>query len=183
MGLSGRKGKINYEIVGFYNDIDDRIQQVTVDANNDGRDDYFTFKNVSSAKTLGLETRLGYQITQNLDTNFSWTELDTENKDTGKDLEFNPKRIVSARLNWKANNRLNLGLGVTHTGKQFYQQAGADKHTKAYTLVNVNVSYALDSKKKWELFGGVDNIFDEKVEKRLGSNVGSFVFAGIRGSF
>ena len=183
IGLSGRKGKINYELVAFHNEIDDRIQQLSIDANKDGRDDYFTFKNVSSAKTQGLEARLGYQINKNLDANFSWTELQTENKDTGKDLEFNPERIVSARVNWKANDRLNLGLSATHTGKQFYQKAGKDKHTKGFTLVNLNASYAIDSKKKWELFGGVDNIFDEKVEKRLGSNVGPFVFAGVRGSF
>ena len=182
VGLSGRKGKANYELVAFHNEIDDRIQQVAIDANNNGRDDYFTFKNVSAAKTQGLEARFGYQLSKKMDANFSWTELNTENKDTGKDLEFNPERIVSARLNWKANERLNLGLGATYTGKQFYQQAGTDKHSKAYTLVNVNASYALDSKKKWELFGGVDNVFDEKVEQRLGSNLGPFVFAGIRGS-
>ena len=183
VGLNGRKGKMNYEIVAFNNDIDDRIQQVTVDGNNDGRDDYFTFQNVSSAKTQGLEGRLGFQFSKNWDATFSWAELTTENKDTGKDLEFNPERIVSARLNWKANQRLNLGIGATHTGKQFYQKAAKDKHANGFTLVNVNASYALDRKKNWELFGGVDNIFDETVDKRIGSNPGPFMFAGVRLKF
>ncbi len=183
VGLSGSKGRTNYEFVLFHNEIDDRIQQISVDANNDGKSDYFTFENINSATTSGIEGRLGFQFNKQLRTDLSWVELDTENKDTGKDLEFNPERTVSARLNWKANARLNLGTSVTYTGKQFYQEAGKDKHANDYTLVNLNASYALGNNKKWEVFGGVDNVFDEKVDTRLGSNVGTFVFAGIRGNF
>lgn len=183
VGLSGRKGKANYEFVLFHNDIDDRIQQISVDANNDGTDDYFTFENINSATTTGIESRLGFQFNNKLRTDFSWTELDTENKETGKSLEFNPERTIAANINWKASERLNLGTSINYTGKQFYQQAGIDNHTDDYTLVNVNASYAFDSKKKWALFGGVNNVFDEKVDTRLGSNVGTFVFAGVRGSF
>lgn len=183
VGFSRHKGKSTYELVAFYNDIGDRIQSLSVDTNKDGSDDYFTFENLSSASTQGLEGRLGYQFNSQLGGSFSWSELHTKNKDTGKELEFNPRRLVAARLDYKANERLKLGSSVSHTGKQFYQRAGKDNKTKGYTLVNVNASYALDQKKNVELFAGVDNIFDTKVDKRIGSNVGPFAFVGIRAKF
>ncbi len=37
--------------------------------------------------------------------------------------------------------------------------------------------------KSYELYGGVNNIFDESMDKVLGSNVGPFVFAGLRLNF
>jgi len=183
VGLSGHSGKLNYEVVAFHNDIDERIQQISVDGNNDGRDDYFTFQNISSATTQGIEGRIGFKLSRSLDANVSWTELATENNDTGKDLEFNPERQVSARLDWKANKRLNLGTSIAHTGKQFYQKNRQDKHSNAYTLVKLNGSYKLDQQGRWEAFAGVDNLFDESVDKRLGSNPGPFMFTGIRAKF
>lgn len=183
IGLTGHNERLTYEVVVFQNDIDDRIQQISVDSNADGQDDYFTFENVSTANTRGVETRLGYRFTDRLNTSFSWAELSTENEETGKDLEFNPERVVSARVDWKAGNSLNIGSSIIYTGEQFFQSAGVDMHTSAYTLVNLNASFALDNQDTWELFGGIDNIFDEEVDKRIGSNPGTFLFAGIRGGF
>ncbi len=182
-GISGRNNRMNYEVVAFFNDIANRIQQVSVDANDDQKDDYFTFKNVSDAETKGLETTLGYRFSDDLDMTFFWTELDTENKVSGKQLEFNPERTLSARIDWAANKALRLGASAVYTGEQFYLQNGQDKTTDAYTLININGSYAMGKDNRFELFGGIDNVLDESVEKRLGSNVGTFVFAGLRASF
>jgi len=183
VGFSGRADAFSYEAVVFHNQIKNRIQQVTVDFNGDNIDDYFTFNNVSEAETTGLELTLGYQFNKALDLNIFWTELDTENKDTGKELEFNPERTIAASLAWAATDQLNLGVNATYTGEQFYIQNGQDKTADGYTLVNLNGSYSFGKNNRFEIFGGADNIFDEKVDTRLGSNVGTFIFSGLRANF
>jgi outer membrane receptor for ferrienterochelin and colicins len=183
VGVSGKKDRLNYEVVVFFNDITNRIQQVSVDANADQKDDYFTFQNVSDAETKGLETTLGYQLTDALDMTFFWTELETENKDNGKQLEFNPERTLSTQFDWAASERLHLGVNAVYTGEQSYVQNGEDKTAADYTLVNVNGSYGFGKDNRFEVFSGIDNLFDESVETRLGSNVGTFVFAGLRAEF
>ncbi len=43
--------------------------------------------------------------------------------------------------------------------------------------------YALGAEREYELYGGVNNIFDESVDKLVGSNVGPYFFAGVRVTF
>ena len=183
IGISGNLTSLRYDVALFRNDIKDRIQQVSVDFNNDNRDDYFTFENVSEATTQGIEASLIYQFTSTLNTTFSWTELRTENEDTGKDLEFNPERQISVRADWQASERMNLITSINHVGEQFFLENGDDKETDAFTLVNVTANYIIEGDWKWRLFGGVNNIFDEEVDKRIGSNPGPYVFLGANVSF
>lgn len=183
VGLSGQVDKLHYQAAVFFNAIDNRIQQVTVDANGDGADDYYTFNNVAEAETKGLEMSLDYALSKALNLDLSWTELDTENKDTGKELEFSPERVVALALAWAASDALNLGANLTYTGDQFYTLNAQDMTTDAYTLVNLNAAYGFGADNRIELFGGINNVFDEDVDKRLGSNVGAFYFTGLRTQF
>ena len=53
-----------------------------------------------------------------------------------------------------------------------------DKTADAYTLIDLTVSYAFGDKNQYKINGGVNNIFDEKVDNRLGANVGTYTFIG-----
>ena len=176
-GLSGRHEGFHYEIVFFYNDIEDKIQKVS-------KADYFTYENVSDAETKGLEASIGYQFENGLALNMNWLELDTENKETGKDLEFNPERTVSLNVDYQLNEQISLGMQTVYTGEQHYIDEGkADQTTNDYTLVNLTASYAFGDKNAYEIYGGVNNVFDEDVDAIIGSNVGTYFFAGLRASF
>jgi len=183
VGLNGRSNRLRYEAVVFHNKIDNRIEEVSVYFNADGNDDYFTFQNLSEAEITGLELSGGYRFSDALDVQVTWNELSTENKDSGKDLAFNPERTLAAFLTWSATERLDLGVNATYTGEQFYIENGQDKTASDYTLVNVNGSYRFDAEQRFTVFGGVNNLFDESVEARLGSHVGTFIYAGLRAGF
>ena len=176
IGLSGRNQKLSYSFVIFHNDIKDKIQQV-----NKGT--YFTYENVNDAMTQGAELTIAYAVSDKINTKLFWTELRTENKDTGKDLEFNPDRVVSAVFDFAVTDNIDLGLNATYTGEQYYTDKGQGKFTNDYTLVNLTANYRFGSGGKYNLFGGINNLFDEKVDKILGSNVGAYYFAGIRFKF
>ena len=180
VGLSGRQASFSYNAVVFYNDIQDKIEQVQAGGTSAK---YYTFKNVDNAITKGTELTLGYNLTESFKTQLFWTELRTENEKTGKDLEFNPDRVISLALDWDVTERFRAGMDATYTGEQHYTENNQDMKTNAYTLTNLTLGYRFGVQKQIDLYGGVNNLFDEKVDKRLGSNVGPFYFAGLRWDF
>ena len=185
VAMGGKKGGLNYDVALFLNQIDDRIEQVQGEAANS-----FTFKNVSEAETKGVEARIGYEFNSGVYTALTVNEMRTENKDTGKSLEFTPERTVSANIDVPLSKSLKVGLLATYIGEQEYadvmmkkvnnkpQKVKIDKIADAYTLVDLTASYAFGDKNQYKINGGVNNIFDEKVDNRLGSNVGTYTFVG-----
>jgi len=178
LGMSGRTGKFTYDAAVFFNDIEDRISQVYDTTNS-----YYTFKNISNAETKGLELSLNYQIQDNLSAGFNFMELRTEDKDTGKDLEFNPERTASLSFDYQATDTLNFGAVAKYIGEQHYtdSQTSQEKTTDAFTQVDLNVNY--DIKEDYTVYGGINNIFDEDIDDVLGSSVGRYYFVGLNVSF
>lgn len=179
IGLGGSSNNFSYDVALFLNDIKDRIQETKVAGNVN------TFVNIHKAQTKGLELNLSYDILSNLSTNFNYTYLKTEDKNSKKDLEFNPEHIANLSLNYNPIKELSISPSLKYVGEQYYKESVnntfIDKKTKSYTLVDLNLDYAIN--KNLNLYGGVDNIFDKKVDDVLGSNVGTFYFAGIRAKF
>jgi len=176
LGMSGRNGKFSYDVALFLNDIEDRISQVYTGS-------YYTFENISNAQTKGLELSLNYQILDNLFTRFNFMELRTEDKDSGKDLEFNPKRTVALSFDYQPTKALNLATIAKYIGKQHYTDttSSQEKVTDAFTQVDLNINY--DFKENYTIYGGVNNIFDEEIEDVLGSSVGRYFFVGLNVKF
>lgn len=179
LGLSGRLKGFHYSAAIFYNDIADKIEKVT---KNPGTPSiYFTFENISDATTKGIELAVGYEFDFGLGLDLNWYELDTENDQTGKDLEFNPDRQVAATISYGLDRFQVWGMGK-YIGKQYAPQAQG-QWMDSYFTVDAGASYALGEKREYELYGGVNNIFDESVNKLIGSNVGPYFFAGVRVNF
>ncbi len=182
IGASGKQGGFSYTAAIFFNKIDDRIEMVPGTLPKS-----YTFVNVSEAETKGLELMLDYNFGNGLYTAFTWNELRTEDINTGKDLEFNPDRTLSLKADYSVNENLDFGLLATYVGEQHYTKvtpAGrVDTLTDTFTLVDFTTSYKFGQDKKYEVYGGVNNIFDEKVEDVLGSNVGTYFYAGARVKF
>lgn len=179
VGLAGSRSGWHYNAAVFHNDISDKIEQVT--KNPGTTSTYYTFENISDATTQGVEFSLGYDFASGIGIDLGWYELDTENEQTGNDLEFNPERQISLRLKY-ATDRFEGWIQGKHVGQQ-YAQAADDQWIDAYFLMNAGASYALGAKKQYELYGGVNNILDETVEKLIGSDVGPFFYLGTRVKF
>lgn len=177
-GASGQHGKLDYSAVVFFNDIDDKIELERVDATGDGTADYLTSVNKSEVETRGLEAAIGYDFGNGLTSRLNWTELRTEDKKTGKELLFNPKRTAALEVRYAIDDgRYSVGAAARYVGEQLISDT---EEAGAYTLVDLNVSAGLDEGRTYEVYAGIDNVFNEKVDKALGSNVGTFYFAGLR---
>ncbi len=138
-------------------------------------------KNISKAETKGLELNLAYNILDNLSTNFNFMYLQTEDKDTGKDLEFNPDKTASLSLTYKPFEEISISPTIRYIGEQHYTENSIDLIADSQTLVDLNLDYKIN--KNFSVYAGVNNIFDEKVDDILGSNEGVYYFTGLRMKF
>ncbi len=186
IGLSGERGGFYYSVALFYNDIEDKIDKVLHPNPNPGLV-YYAFENVSDAETMGLELTTNYRFSNGLELSLNWYELDTENKKTGKDLEFNPEREIVLAADYLINEQLALGLSTRYTGEQYYSESvGKQKISKTtddYIICDLTVSYKFGQDNAYEIYGGIDNFLDEDVDKILGSNVGRYAYLGARAKF
>ena len=187
IGLGGHNDTFRYDAVFFYNDVKDMIAQAMGTYNGNA---VSTFQNVANANTKGMELSLKYFITKELSSNFYWNELRTENEVTKKDLEFQPERTFMLGFDYKFTNALNGGIFAKYIGEQHYTDIinrGAPTEKKVettadgFTTVDLRADYTLS--KMFEIYGGVNNITDAKVDDVLGSNVGTYYFAGVRAHF
>jgi len=185
IGFGGHSDELRYDIVMFYNQVDEMIAQVIGTYNANAA---YTFENIANANTKGVELSATYSILDNLSSNIFWTELQTENEETKKDLEFQPERTIMLGFDYQATKALSFGLIAKYIGEQHYTKVtdrgaltetkDASAVTEAFSMVNATVGY--DINKMFEIYGGVNNITDEEVDDVLGSSVGRYYFAGAR---
>lgn len=183
LGLNGTFNKTKYDLSFFYNDIEDLISEI-----NTGT--YYTYVNIPNAKTYGMELNINQEITQNFFANFNWSELRTQNKQSGKDLEFNPDRVISLSLDYGITSDLDTSLIGKYTGEQYNvetvnrgapTQTMQDSTTNSYTTLDWNINYKYN--KNITLSAGVNNLTDEKIDDVLGSSSGRYFFTKLKVSF
>ena len=183
IAMGGKKDGFDYDVALFLNEIDDRIEQVAGATENS-----YTFQNVSEAETKGVEAHVGYKSKSGIYTGLTFNEMRTENKDTGKSLEFTPNRTLSANIDMPINENFKLGALATYVGEQAYSLtqtdgSNVDKTTEKYTLLDLTASYSFGDKSQYNIHGGVNNLLNEEVETILGSNVGTYSYLGASMNF
>ncbi|MGD9888636.1 MAG: TonB-dependent receptor plug domain-containing protein [Halothiobacillaceae bacterium] len=184
VGLGGRGSNWDYDIAIFQNTISDRIERVAEAPIGIA---YRTYRNISEARIQGLEAKGGYRIQPGLGLSASMSLLDAKNQQNGQRLEFTPEQTFNLSLDWRATSELKLKATAQHVGNQFYTDIRSGKPVpstaSAYTLFNLHASYVPSGFNDVEFYGGIDNLFDNKVETILGSNVGIYPYVGVRKFF
>ncbi|MDK2083206.1 TonB-dependent receptor [Aliarcobacter butzleri] len=177
LALANNFENFNSEIVLFKTIIKDKIESV---AYGTGGSKYYTSENLDKVDINGVEVNLDYKFTETFDTQFNLTYLDTEDKNTNKELTYTPSLSASLNLNYKLLDDLTSNISLRYIGKQYEDQAN-DNKLDDYTLVDLGLNYNIN--KITSIYGGVDNIFDKKVDERVNINVGTYYFAGVKVSF
>ncbi|TNJ36141.1 TonB-dependent receptor plug domain-containing protein [Prosthecochloris vibrioformis] len=176
LGMSGRGERWKYDLSAFYNNIDDRIGQVS-------KGGYYTFENVGDARIQGIDAYVGYRLSRSLGLNAAATVMDAENRTTGNRLDYTPETTMSFSADYRPVSNVLLTGAVYHTGDQTYEKNAQRFVADAYTFVNVKMSWMPSAIPGGELYAGVDNLFDDSVDKELGSTVGTFGYMGLRYMF
>ena len=177
IALSNNFNNLSSEIVAFHTNIKDKIELVSYGS---GAAKYYTSENLDKVEINGLELRLDYIFNDFLQSSFNLTYLDTEDKTLNKELTFTPDISASLGLDYKITNNLDSNLSLRYIGEQYTNNQNSEK-TDAYTLVDLGLNYTIN--KTTSVYGGIDNIFNKKIEEELGINAGTSVFVGLRLNF
>lgn len=148
-----------------------------------GSDPYFDgyYVNVSRARAKGLEFSLFLKPTQALDLSANYTWLKSQDRDTGLDLARRPRQSLNASADYRWSFGLSTGATITHVGESF-DNAANTRRLDSYVLVDLRAS--LPVTKGIELYGRIENLFDERYETtyRYGQP-GRAAYAGVRLSY
>ena len=149
----------------FMDDIENKVQ--TVDTGTTITRDGITAplwerKNIGEARTEGVDVVFSSEITKNLFGSVGYSFLDTENKDTGKELTYSPKHKLNFMLNWEIPDYgLSTNLRTEYVGTKYQD---SDNTVKLSDYWVADICIAKDITKYGKISFSVDNIFDEHYE-------------------
>ena len=123
------------------------------------------------SRARGVEVSASAEWTPEFSGTLAYTYTDTEDAE-GQELRRRPRHAASLGLNYRPADRLNLNLTVRHNGS--FVDTAFDPETfetylvrlDGFTTVNLAASYQLDD--RWQFFGRVENLLDERYEEVLG---------------
>ena len=186
VGADFENDRFAFSVTAFRNDIEDMIAEVFTG-------EYYQFskkintpvneaRNIDEAMTRGIELSARASLGSGFSISDELTLLESENKTTGEELPYVPDVSNVLKLAYRDPvNGFSGNVRFVTVGSQFVD-TDSDVEVEAYTLVNLSLSKSLTSYA--DLYAGVDNIFDERVEDGYGNvygpgATGTFIYGGI----
>ncbi len=138
----------------------------------------YTPQNIAEAEVKGIEADVHIKIEPFM-LRSSYTNLHTEDNETGKKLPRRPENKFSISVEY-AKGKTAILAGCTFVGEAYDDPANSEnKKLTSYSLINLSGSYRLTNNIK--LFGRIDNLLDEDYETAKGYGAAGFsVFGGIK---
>ena len=160
IGARWQGGKASLGVSLFEMDIDDEIHY-----------NHLSFSNINLSPTRhrGLELEGRLLIGDTLDIAARYTRTQARFRQgvyggvdvSGNDVPLVPKDRVSLNLGWQVFAATRIGLNLSYTGHQRYDndQANRFRQMPAYTVADIKIAHDIGD---WRLALGVNNLFDRK---------------------
>lgn len=146
---------------------------------------YGYYLNVLKTETQGIElagrAAFGDQLT--LSGNYTWTDAQNASGGTfdGKQLVRRPENMANLTATWLWTPDVATSASLRYVGETFNNEANTVV-VDAYTLVDARASWQVNE--TIELFGRIENLFDEDYQTVLGYGTpGRGAFVGLRARF
>lgn len=145
----------------------------------------FQSENIAKVRAQGLELELDVRPTENLKLLAGYSLVDATSRSNdgtfGNRLARRPKDSANATIEWKSPIGLELAADVLLTGDSFDNLSNTVR-LDGYQLFTFRASYPIGD--KFEIFGRVENAFNEKYQTVAGYNTyGRSAYAGVRARF
>jgi vitamin B12 transporter len=144
------------------------------------------YDNVQQSEAKGVELSLAAQLMERLALTANYTNMESENaargsNNFGRSLARRPDETANAQISYEWPLGLTTAVAVQHAGRS-YDDAANTTVLDGYTLVDFRASFLVG--KSLEIFGRIENAFDENYETvfRYGT-LGRTFYGGVRQSF
>lgn len=143
----------------------------------------FILENVNEATTQGFEFGATYEVRDDLSLRLAYTYTDTENTTTGEGLLRRPRNKNSLTAVYAPTSSVRAQLQWRVYSSRFdndFSGASPERISLGgYGIVDLAVSYKVAE--STELFGRVDNLFDQEYQDVVGfGTLGAAAYAGVR---
>jgi outer membrane receptor for ferrienterochelin and colicins len=167
---------LDVELTWFRNDIEDLIEAMPLASPKQGKSKVkrYQYANISQAVTSGLELLGSLHLPFNFSFGAGMTYLNTENKDTGEQLPYQPRFKGNLNAGWgHADWGLRARVSYNwHSGRE----DGLGNDLEDYSTVSAWVGK--DLCESLMLYAGMKNIFDTELEEY--ELEPAFVYLGVR---
>jgi vitamin B12 transporter len=136
------------------------------------------YANLRRTRAEGVEAMIEMTPVDAMTLKVQYSLIDTENRDTGLDLARRPRQTATALIDYRWPFGLQTGATVAHVGSSF-DNAANTRALEGYVLVDLRA--ALPITDLLEVYGRVENVFDERYQTifQYGSP-GRAAYAGVR---
>ncbi|MFO0417534.1 MAG: TonB-dependent receptor domain-containing protein [Pseudomonadota bacterium] len=143
----------------------------------------FILENIDDSRTQGIELSSNLKVSDEFSTRLAYTYTDTENETTGESLLRRPRNKSSLTLVYAPGERFRAQAQWRLYSGRFDSDFGTFPPTRVslagYGIVDLAASYKLSD--TLELFGRVNNLFDQEYQEVLGfGTMGAAAYGGIR---
>jgi vitamin B12 transporter len=176
--LDGRlRGAITY----FNRDTKNQIDFLS----NNTPPNYGGYANTAKTQADGVEVEGSFEVNTRLTLSANYTNMDAVNRSAGpnygKDLARRAGETASADAELSFANGLTGGVTMQYVGHSFDNPSNT-RRLKSYVLTDVRIAYPINE--TFELYGRVENLFDQHYETLYGyGTLGRGAFAGVRARF
>ncbi|WP_340589234.1 TonB-dependent receptor plug domain-containing protein [Erythrobacter alti] len=137
-----------------------------------------TYDNIARTRATGVEVEAGAKLTETLRLQAVYAFTDTEDRDTGNELARRPRHAATLTADWTPLARLSLGADLRLVSDAF-DDAGNFTRLDGYEVLTLRAAF--DVSDKVQLFGRVENVWDEDYQTAAGYNTrGRAAFIGAR---
>jgi vitamin B12 transporter len=150
----------------------------------DGDRPFGTYDNIDRTRANGVEFALDVRPADAFRLNVVYNYINAENRAPGaafgQALLRRPKNSIAVNADYTTSFGLSLGGGVRHVSDSIDIDAFGDRvRLEGYVLADLRAAYAVSE--RIELYGRVENLFDEHYESVLGYGApGRAAYAGVR---
>ena len=137
-----------------------------------------TYFNIAATRAKGIETAITLRPSDRLTLTGQYSWIDARNRATDRRLARRPDQSVSAVIDWRTPLGLALGTTIAHVGDSFEDPANAQR-LEGYVLVDLRAAFPVT--RNVEVYGRVENLFDERYETvRLYGTARRAAYGGVR---
>ncbi|MFS2318856.1 TonB-dependent receptor [Maricaulis sp. D1M11] len=174
---------LNWSVTPFAWQQDDTLDQINLTLNGQRLRQRV---NAQGAKALGVETRLNWQISDQISFDAGLTAMrlrreDSIGLDNQRFLSERPELIARLAARYQASPALSLSAEASHRGRAYsFTDEDVFEPLARSTALNLGLDYAPQTQ-SWDLFVRVDNVTDTRIEPQLGlPSAGRWMRMGVR---
>jgi vitamin B12 transporter len=169
-------GQFRAGVTYFDQDVQDLIEFSFVEA----------FANTSEARLRGLEFTVEGSLSETLSFNGNYTYTSARDLTNDRRLIRRPRHQAFGNIQWQVTDKLQTNVSLTYNGNEIDNfEFGTNTPSGIaddWFRVDLRASYQLNE--TIEIFGRIDNLFDEEYQQILDFGTpGASVFGGVRATF